>query len=211
MNSKRPLKLICAVLAVTLAACTPAATPTATGELLQPTASELPTSTPLPSATSTTTSTPRPFELSSAAFEDGGVIPDRFSCNGDDISPELSWGDPPPGTQSFALIFEDPGTGGGAWVHWVMYNLPASSRSLPEAVLPGETIVDGVVHGSSSWDTLDYGGPCPPQGSTHHYVFMLYALDTVLDLEAGASKRELQTAMEGHILAEVELGADFTR
>ena len=109
------------------------------------------------------------------------------------------------------MIFDDPGSGGGSWVHWVAYNLRPAAGGLPEAVPGGGEISGGGLHGSNSWGELRYGGPCPPQGSNHRYVFILYALDTMLDLDAGADKRELQAAMLGHILAEVELGASFTR
>ncbi|MEX2161684.1 MAG: YbhB/YbcL family Raf kinase inhibitor-like protein [Anaerolineales bacterium] len=152
-----------------------------------------------------------PFELSSPAFEGEGIIPDRYSCKGEDISPELRWGDPPAGTQSYAIVFDDPDAGGGGWVHWVAYNIPPDARAMPEAVPSTAVIRDSAVHGANSWGSLQYRGPCPSQGSTHRYLFKLYALDAMLDLEPGAGKRELLAAMEGHILAEVELAANFTR
>lgn len=149
-----------------------------------------------------------PFDLSSPAFEESGVIPDRFSCKGEDISPELNWGDPPVGTQSFALVFDDPVPG---WVHWVVYNIPAEARALQEGVEDGPIIQESMMHGANSWGTMDYRGPCPPQGSTHHYVFTLYAIDIFLDLEPGADKRDLLAAMNGHIVEQAQLTADFTR
>lgn len=150
-----------------------------------------------------------PFELTSPTFQAGTVIPNRFSCLGEDVSPELNWGDPPAGTQSFALIFDDPD--GGGWVHWIIFNIPPDARGLPEAVPASGEFALGALQGINSWNELGYGGPCPPPGSTHLYVFTLYSLDAELNLEAGATKRDLQLAMDGHILAQTELSADFSR
>lgn len=170
------------------------------------------TAAPAATATHFTTSEPqpsqRPFELTSPAFEDGGVIPERFACVGQDISPELIWGDPPAGTQSFALVFDDPGA---PWVHWVVYNLAPDLRRLPQAIPSGETVLDTGRQGINNWGTQDYRGPCPPLGSTHRYVFILYALDTTLSFDAPPDKRQLEAALDGHVLAKVELAADFTR
>jgi len=151
-----------------------------------------------------------PFELTSTAFAHGESIPRKYTCDGEDISPPLLWGDPPQGTQSFALIADDPDAPMGTWVHWVLYNLSAESRALPEAVPPDADLPDGSRHGQNSWGRLGYGGPCPPSG-THRYFFKLYALDRVLDLAAGASKEQLLQAMEGHILAQTELMGLYTR
>jgi Raf kinase inhibitor-like YbhB/YbcL family protein len=150
------------------------------------------------------------FELTSTTFAPGEPIPRQYTCDGDDISPPLQWGDPHEGAQSFALICDDPDAPGGTWVHWVLYNLPAGTRGLPEAVLPDGDLPDGGRHGKNSWRRLGYGGPCPPSG-THRYYFKLYALDTVLDLDAGASKEQLLQAMEGHILAQAEVMGIYTR
>jgi hypothetical protein len=150
------------------------------------------------------------FELTSSAFGAGETIPQKYTCDGDDISPPLAWGDPPAGTRSFALISDDPDAPVGTWVHWVLYNLPADARALPEAVPADADLADGSQHGNSSWRRPGYGGPCPPSG-THRYFFKLYALDTVLDLKSGASKEELLKAMEGHVLAEAELMGTYSR
>jgi Raf kinase inhibitor-like YbhB/YbcL family protein len=144
------------------------------------------------------------FELTSAAFASGQPIPSQYTCQGKDVSPSLQWKDPPPDAQSFALISDDPDAPGGSWVHWVLYNLPAESHSLSEALPPQADLLDGGQHGRNSWGRLGYGGPCPPSG-THRYFFKLYALDTTLDLDAGADKGQVLRAMEGHILAEAEL------
>ena len=137
------------------------------------------------------------FELSSPAFSEGEAIPARFTCTGEDISPELHWAEPPAGTLSFALIMDDPDAPSGTWVHWVLYNLPPEARGLPEGYTPeGEETA-----GNNSWKRTDYGGPCPPSGQ-HRYFFNLYALDTVLKSGAGLDKGGLLEAMEGHILAQ---------
>ena len=150
------------------------------------------------------------FELTSTAFAPGEPIPQKYSCDGEDISPPLQWSDPPQGTQSFALIADDPDAPIGTWVHWVLFNLPAEARSLPEALPPEAELPDGSRHGQNSWRRTDYGGPCPP-GGTHRYFFKLYALDTVLDLASGASRKQVLKAMEGHILAQAELMGVYTR
>lgn len=150
------------------------------------------------------------LELTSTAFGPGEPIPGKYTCDGEDISPPLQWGEPPLGAQSFALIVDDPDAPMRIWVHWLLYNLPVDSRTLPEAVPPDARLPNGSRHGQNSWSQLRYGGPCPPSG-THHYVFKLYALDAVLDLEAGASKKQLLQAMEGHILAQGELTGTYSR
>jgi Raf kinase inhibitor-like YbhB/YbcL family protein len=150
------------------------------------------------------------LQLISPAFAAGEPIPARYSCDGEDISPALQWSEPPEGTQSLALIADDPDAPVGTWVHWVLYNLPAGSRELPEAVPPDLELPDGSRHGQNSWRRGGYGGPCPPSG-THRYFFKLYALDTTLVLAAGAGKQELLQAMEGHLLAQGELMGIYRR
>lgn len=152
----------------------------------------------------------KPFKLTSTAFSHGNPIPRKYTCDGEDISPRLQWGDPPRDTQSFALIVNDPDAPVGTWVHWVLYNLPAEVRALQEAVPPDAELPNGGRHGQNSWRRLGYGGPCPPSGS-HRYFFELYALDTALDLDAGASKKQLLQAMEDHILAQTELMGTYAR
>jgi Raf kinase inhibitor-like YbhB/YbcL family protein len=202
-NTKR-LRLCAGMLVLLLTACSPSSTATVEPPQVQVATSTL-------AETATERATPAPFELIRTAFEAEGVIPDRYSCKGEDISPELSWGDPPDGTQSLAIIFEDPDASARGWVHWVIYSIPAETRHIAEAVEDGPVTYQGMVHGSSNFGTMDYRGPCPPQGSTHRYVFTLYALDVVLDLEPGANEIELLAAMDGHILAQTVLAANFTR
>lgn len=150
------------------------------------------------------------FELVSPAFAAGQAIPVRYTCDGEDISPPLRWGEPPEGTQSLALIMDDPDAPVGTFVHWVLFNLPATASELPEAVPSDAELAGGGRHGQNSWKRLGYGGPCPP-GGTHRYFFKLYALDAPLDLEAGASKQQLLKAMEKHILARAELMGTYAR
>ncbi len=164
-----------------------------------------PTTSP-PSATTTGV-----LELTSAAFAQGEMIPQTYTCDGQDISPPLSWGDPPEGTESFALISEDPDAPVGTWVHWVLFNVPADKRSLSEDVPAEDQLPDGGLHGRNRWKRRDYGGPCPPSGSTHRYVFRLFALDTALDLEVGATKKQVLSAMDGHVLAQGELTGEYSR
>jgi Raf kinase inhibitor-like YbhB/YbcL family protein len=151
------------------------------------------------------------MQVQSSAFSDGEPIPPRHTCDGADISPPLSWFEPPTGTQSLALTCDDPDAPGGTWDHWVLFNIPASVRSLSEGIPPDEVVAGVGMQGSNSWKRIGYGGPCPPKGSTHHYDFKLYALDRVLDLDPGASKRDLEKAMSGHILATGQLTGQYGR
>ncbi len=150
------------------------------------------------------------FELTSTAFANGDPIPMKYTCDDEGISPPLQWKDPPEGTQSFALISDDPDAPVGTWVHWVLYNLPASTLSLAEAVSPDVDLPDGGRHGKNSWGRPGYGGPCPPSG-THRYFFKLYELDAELALAASWSKDELLGLTEGHILASTETMGVYSR
>ncbi|MBK9006279.1 MAG: YbhB/YbcL family Raf kinase inhibitor-like protein [Anaerolineae bacterium] len=156
---------------------------------------------------------PNQLTLTSDAFANGGSIPVKYSCNGRDISPALAWSEPPAGAQSFALLMDDPDAPGG-WVHWVLYNIPADARGLPEDLaITGKNVPEGQGNpftGKNSWGDIGYGGPCPP-GGTHRYFFKLYALDEMLGLLPGANKGELLKAMEGHILAQGELVGTFSK
>jgi len=152
-----------------------------------------------------------PFELISTAFEQGEPIPAQYSCDGKDISPSLAWGDPPQGTQSLALIMDDPDAPVGTWDHWIVFNIPADVRELPDAMPAGMKFGDvAATFGKNSWGRSDYGGPCPP-GGKHRYFFKLYALDTTLSLDENADKTQVFAAMEGHVLAETELMGTFSR
>ncbi len=147
------------------------------------------------------------FEINSSAFNNGETIPVQFTCDGQDFSPALGWSGAPEGTKSFALIMDDPDAPMGTWDHWLLFNLPADTPSLPEGIsdLPVGTRV-----GQNSWGRNDYGGPCPPDRE-HRYFFKLYALDTTLNLQTGAMKAELERAMQGHILAQAEIIGNYNR
>ncbi|HEX6290663.1 MAG TPA: YbhB/YbcL family Raf kinase inhibitor-like protein [Herpetosiphonaceae bacterium] len=148
--------------------------------------------------------------VTSAAFSAHAAIPSQYTCDGTNISPPLAWSGAPSGTQSFALIADDPDAPRGTWVHWVLYNLPASVTQLPENIPALRSLDNGARHGTNDFRKLGYGGPCPPSGS-HRYFFKLYALDTQLSLEGGATKQQLLQAMEGHILAQGELIGTYQR
>jgi Raf kinase inhibitor-like YbhB/YbcL family protein len=150
------------------------------------------------------------IEFSSSAFEDGAAIPKKYSCDGEDISPALSWDNLPAGTESLALIMDDPDAPRGTWVHWVVYDIPPESAGFLENISATGDAPGGGKQGNNSWKRIGYGGPCPP-GGTHRYFFKLYALDTVLGIEMGATKEELLKAMEGHVLDQGQLMGTFSR
>jgi len=144
------------------------------------------------------------MNLTSTSFQ-GSQIPAKFTCSGVGISPQLAWSAPPAGTASLALIVTDPDAPRGTFVHWVLYDLPAQTRALPEGVPNQSQLADGSRQGRSDFDETGYGGPCPPPGSRHHYHFTLYALDAKLNLPVGATRAQVEAAMQGHILARGEL------
>lgn len=150
------------------------------------------------------------FQLSSPAFKQGEMMPVECTCDGSDRSPALAWTEPPPGTKSFALIADDPDAPAGTWVHWVVYNLPATVRQMKENFPTDKKLSDGTLQGRNDFAKMGYGGPCPP-GGTHRYYFKLYALDTRLSLAPGATPSQLETAMKGHILAEAQLMGTYRR
>lgn len=147
------------------------------------------------------------FKISSKAFDNGALIPVKYTCDGDDISPELSWQNPPDNTKSLALIMDDPDAPGGTWVHWVLFNIPSDVRGLKENIAQ---LPDHAISGKNSWNRQGYGGPCPPD-KMHRYFFKLYALDTTLDLSADTDKSALEKAMQGHILGTAELMGKYDR
>lgn len=149
------------------------------------------------------------MKLKSPAFEEGESIPSKFTCDGENISPELSWSNSPEGTKTFALIVEDPDAPDGIFVHWVVYNISSEVTNLSEGITP-QKLPFGVKQGTNHFGDSDYGGPCPPSG-THRYYFKLYALDNELTLREGAGKRDLLKAIEGHILAEAQLTGKYER
>src|SRR5215470_12012423 len=140
------------------------------------------------------------LQISSAGFSAGEMIPKKFTCDGPDVSPKLSWGAAPEKTQSFALIMDDPDAPVGTWVHWVLFDLPANINALPEDVAKNQHVPAGGKQGLNDFKHLGYGGPCPPPGKPHRYFFKLYALDSALELKPGATKKEVERAMNSHIV-----------
>jgi len=151
------------------------------------------------------------LSLSSIAFQDGERIPVKYTCEGQDISPPLMWSEPPPGTQSLALIVDDPDAPGGVFTHWVLFNILPDSRELPEAVPTQAQLPSGALQGKNDFGRVGYGGPCPPHGRPHRYYFTLYALDRVLGLKAGVFKKQVLDAMKGHILVQGKLTGIYQR
>lgn len=149
--------------------------------------------------------------LTSPAFQEGGEIPRKYTCDGADVSVPLRWKDPPSATKSFALISDDPDAPVGTWVHWVLYNLPPETRELDEGIPASETLGNGARQGRNDFRNVGYGGPCPPRGPAHRYFFKLYALDDQINLKPGAAKQQLLNAMKGHILAEAQLMGRYKR
>ena len=143
------------------------------------------------------------MKLSSVAFQHQKSIPSKYTCDDSDVSPPLQISGVPPNAKSLALVMDDPDAPMGTWDHLVMWNLSPDTE-IKEGTLPKGTV------GKNSWGKTNYGGPCPPSG-THRYFFKLYALDTVLNLPAGSTKKQLKAAMKGHILAEAVLMGTYQR
>lgn len=147
----------------------------------------------------------------SAAFIMGAAIPHRYSGGGENVSPPLEWGPVPEGTRSIAVLCDDPDAPAGDWVHWVLFNLPPDTRKLEQGVPAASRLSSGAVQGLNDYNRSGYAGPWPPPGRPHRYVFKVFALDTMLDLDARARKADLLRAMEGHILARGQLVGAFGR
>jgi Raf kinase inhibitor-like YbhB/YbcL family protein len=171
------------------------------------------TTTPPPGDGQETTPPPGEveMEITSTAFRDGETIPNQHTCSGQDISPALSWSGVPAGTQSFVLIVDDHDAPGGTFTHWIIFNIPADTLELEEAIPPTAELSSGARQGTNDFGSIGYRGPCPPSGSGHHYYFVVYALDTTLDLAGGPGRTQVETAMQGHILDQAELVGLFQR
>ncbi len=155
-----------------------------------------------------------PLSLTSPAFRHMEAIPARYTCDDADVAPQLEWSDAPPGTRSFALIVDDPDAPDPAkpertYVHWVLHDIPPSTRGLPEGAGP-DSLPEGTREGRNDWDRTGYGGPCPPIGR-HRYFFKLYALDATLGDLGTPTKADVERAMEGHVLARAELVGTYER
>lgn len=150
--------------------------------------------------------------LSSGAFDGGGVIPEQYTCEGENVSPPLRWTRMPEDVRSLALIVDDPAAAaGGTFTHWVLYNIPAGMDGLPEGVDAGGMLPWGGMQGRNDFGHAQYDGPCPPLGVTHRYYFRLYALDAPLDISAGATRQQVLHSMEGHIVGRTELEGRYGR
>lgn len=146
----------------------------------------------------------------SSVFDNEGMIPSKYTCDGADISPPLEWTGVPDDAESLVLISDDPDAPGKTWVHWVLFNLPPEVSSLEEHMPKDKELGNGAIQGVTDFGRNGYGGPCPP-GGTHRYFFKLYALDTTLDLGPSAKKSDVVDAMEGHVLAEGQLMGKYAR
>ena len=150
------------------------------------------------------------FTIKTTAFSEGGSIPKKHTCDGADLSPALAWASAPAGTKSLALIADDPDAPVGTWTHWIAWNIPPEG-ALPEGIAKVENLGDGTRQGKNDFKRIGYGGPCPPPGKPHRYFFKLYALDDKLDLKPGASRNELERAMQGHVQSQTELMGKYGR
>ena len=157
------------------------------------------------------TETPVFFGLDIPSFPSESVIPARYTCDGEDVSPGLSWTAIPPETETFVVIMDDPDAPGGTWDHWVVFNIPGDTLQLQEAQPKADRLPGGGLHGKNSWGRNEYGGPCPPKGPAQTYRFFLYAVDTTLSLPAGASKSKVLDAIEGHVVGESTRTGTFGR
>jgi Raf kinase inhibitor-like YbhB/YbcL family protein len=167
--------------------------------------------TAAPAAPDKTVQQTTAMRLTSTAFADGQPIPSKFSYENSSISPALAWSDAPVGTKSFALVCDDPDAPSGDWVHWVIYDIPATITALPEHVPAIETLSNGARQGINDFGRVGYGGPCPPPGKPHRYFFRLYALDACPTLRSLPKKTDLLQAIRGHILAEAQLIGTYQR
>jgi hypothetical protein len=151
------------------------------------------------------------FELKTTAFAYGGEIPAKYTCSGADLSPALNWNGVSRAARSLALIANDPDAPGGTWTHWLIWNIPTHLTELPEGMPKQEILENGARQGRNDFNRIGYGGPCPPPGKAHRYFFKLYALDIALDLKAGASRSELERAMNGRVLSQSEWMGTYRR
>ncbi len=150
------------------------------------------------------------IKIESGAFNDGGFIPSKYTCDGNNVSPDLKWSGVPSGVKSFAIINDDPDAPSGDWVHWVLYNIPGDVTEIKENIPPEKIFPNGMIHGINDFRKYGYGGPCPPSG-IHRYYFKLYALDILLKPLPGMTKNNLLAAMQKHIIAEGHLMGKYKK
>lgn len=146
------------------------------------------------------------MEITSSAFEKGASIPKKYTCLGEDVSPPLKISNIPQGTKSLAIMVDDPDAPGGDWLHWLVWNIYPGTTEITEGVLP-----DGAIEGTNSFGNIGWGGPCPPGGEEHEYVFTLYALAEPLDLDRGGSREEFESAIDGLVFEKAELRGKFSK
>jgi len=158
-----------------------------------------------------TPTTAAALTLASPAFKDGEAIPIRHTCDGADLSPELKWNDPPAGTVAWALVCHDPDAPAGDWVHWVIYDIPGELRGLPEGLPDSPELEFGAKQGKTDFGRPGYGGPCPPPGKKHHYLFELYALKEPSGLKAGATREQLMNAIRDKVITQAILTGTYKR
>jgi Raf kinase inhibitor-like YbhB/YbcL family protein len=151
-----------------------------------------------------------PFVLSTDAFQPEGDIPAKYTCSGANVSPHLQWANSPAGTKSLALIVDDPDAPVGTFTHWLLYNLDAGAKELQENVAQTERL-PGALQGRNDFRRIGYGGPCPPPGKPHRYYFKLYALDSTLNLQPGATRSDVDQAMQGHVVGQAQIMGKFKR
>lgn len=151
------------------------------------------------------------LHLTTTAFQAGEPIPSRHAYENEDLSPALQWSGIPAPAKSLALICDDPDAPMGTWVHWVLYDLEPTTAGLAEGVSKSPELVGGAKQGINDYKKIGYGGPCPPPGKPHRYFFKLYALDTKLNLKPGLTKKDLEQAMEGHVIAAGELMGTYQK
>jgi Raf kinase inhibitor-like YbhB/YbcL family protein len=159
---------------------------------------------------STTQTTGGSIKLTSTAFKEGEPIPRQYTCDGVNVSPSLEWSGVPKSAKTLVIFADDPDAPAGTWVHWVLYNLPADNIGMVENLPATDELRAGGFQGKNDFGKIGYGGPCPPSG-THRYFFKIYALDSELPLKAGATKAEVEKAMEGHVVTQGQLMGTYRR
>jgi len=152
-----------------------------------------------------------PLAVQVPSFGNGGDIPRRYTCEGENVSPTLTWSGIPLGAHSLALIMDDPDAPMGTWTHWVIWNIPMNLDALHAGTAPKEVLAGGARQGTNDFGRIGYGGPCPPPGKSHRYFFRLYAIDSIIALKGGASRAELESAMKHHIVSQAEWMGRFKR
>jgi len=151
------------------------------------------------------------FQISTTSFPAEGSIPKKYTCDGQDVSPALTWSGAPANTKSFALIADDPDAPVGTWTHWVIWKIPASTQKLDEGVAKDAQLAGGARQGQNDFRKIGYNGPCPPPGKPHRYYFKLFALDGDLTVKAGATRKEIESAMQGRVLGQAQVMGRYGR